>query len=158
MCKICPVSEKPTLSVCVWTVSGGHSMGGALAFHFGYRFCTDLAGVFALSAFLSEKSSVYGVSSFAFCSVILSFLYFPSVLWRCWLGSRKGIRPVKKLSGRVLAWLCVERGADLHIAQLMPLLLTVSCFSKIQIGCTFLVPAHLRRPGQRAVKEVCVFL
>ena len=31
----------------------------------------------------------------------------PSVLWRCWLGGRKGIRPVKKLSGRVLAWLSV---------------------------------------------------
>ena len=29
----------------------------------------------------------------------------PSVLWRCWLGGRKGIRPVKKLSGGVLAWL-----------------------------------------------------
>ena len=31
----------------------------------------------------------------------------PSVLWRCWLGGRKGIRPVKKLSGEVLTWLCV---------------------------------------------------
>ena len=31
----------------------------------------------------------------------------PSVLWCCWLGGRKGIRPVKKLSGRVLAWLSV---------------------------------------------------
>ena len=31
----------------------------------------------------------------------------PSVLWRCWLGSRKGIRPIKKLSGGVLAWLSV---------------------------------------------------
>jgi len=38
--------------------------------------------------------------------------------------------------------ICLERGADLHMAQLMPLPLTVSCFSKIQIGCTFLVPAH----------------
>jgi len=38
---------------------------------------------------------------------------------------------------------CLERGADLHTAQLMPLPLTVSCFSKIQIGLTFLVPAHL---------------
>ena len=36
----------------------------------------------------------------------------------------------------------LERGADLHIAQLMPLSLTVCCFSKIQIGFTFLVPAH----------------
>ena len=51
---------------------------------------------------------------------------------------------------------CLERGADLHMAQLMPLPLTVSCFSKIQIGFTFLVPAHLGSPGQRAVKWVCV--
>jgi len=51
---------------------------------------------------------------------------------------------------------CLERGADLHIAQLMPLPPTVSCFSKIQIGFTFLVPAHLSSPGQRAVKRVCV--
>ena len=44
----------------------------------------------------------------------------------------------------------------LHMAQLMPLPLTVSCFSKIQIGFTFLVPAYLVSPGQRAVKRVCV--
>ena len=50
---------------------------------------------------------------------------------------------------------CLERGADLHIAQLMPLPLTVSCFSKIHIGFTFLVPAHPGSPGQRAVKWVC---
>ena len=31
----------------------------------------------------------------------------PSVLWCCWLGGRKGIRPVKKQSGGVLAWLSV---------------------------------------------------
>ena len=52
--------------------------------------------------------------------------------------------------------ICQERGADLHMAQLMPLPLTVSCFSKIQIGFTFLVLAHLGSPGQRAVKRVCV--
>jgi len=52
--------------------------------------------------------------------------------------------------------LCLERGADLHLPQLMPLPLTVSCFSKIHIGFTFLVPAHLGGPGERAVKRVCV--
>ena len=52
--------------------------------------------------------------------------------------------------------ICLERGADLHTAQLMPLPLTVSCFSKIQIGFTFLVPAHMGSPGQRAIKRVCV--
>jgi len=41
----------------------------------------------------------------------------------------------------------LERGAALHMAKLMPLQLTVSCFSEIQIGFTFLVPVHLRSPG-----------
>ena len=50
--------------------------------------------------------------------------------------------------------ICLERGADLHMVQLMPLPLTVSCCSKIQIGFTFLVPAHPGSPGQRAVKRV----
>ena len=44
----------------------------------------------------------------------------------------------------------------LHMAQLMPLPLIVSCFSKIQIDFTCLVPAHPGSPGQRAVKRVCV--
>jgi len=44
--------------------------------------------------------------------------------------------------------ICLERGSDLHMAQLMPLLLTASCFSKIEIGFTFLVPAHLGGPGK----------
>ena len=51
---------------------------------------------------------------------------------------------------------CLERGAGLHMSQLMPLPLTVSYFCKIQIGFTFLVLAHLGSPGQRAVKRVCV--
>ena len=51
---------------------------------------------------------------------------------------------------------CLELGADLHMAQLMPLPLTVSCFSKIQIGFTFLVLADLGSPRKRAVKRVCV--
>jgi len=51
---------------------------------------------------------------------------------------------------------CLEPDADLHMAQRMPLPLTVSCFSKIQIDFTFLVPAHPGSPGKRAVKRVCV--
>ena len=54
--------------------------------------------------------------------------------------------------------ICLELGTDLHMAQLMPMLLTVSCFSKIQIGFTFLVPAHPGRPRQRVVKWVWVLL
>ena len=52
--------------------------------------------------------------------------------------------------------ICLERDADLHVGQLMSLPLTVSRFSKIQIGFTFLVPAHLGSPGQRATKRVYV--
>jgi len=52
--------------------------------------------------------------------------------------------------------ICLERDADLHMAQLMPLPLTVSSFSKIQIGIAFLVPAHPGSRGKRAVKRVCV--
>ena len=50
----------------------------------------------------------------------------------------------------------LERGADLHMAQLMPLPLAVSCSSKVQIGVTFLIPAHPGSLGKRAVKRVCV--
>jgi len=39
--------------------------------------------------------------------------------------------------------ICLEQGVDLHMAQLMPLPLTVSCFSKIQIAFTFLIPARV---------------
>jgi len=52
--------------------------------------------------------------------------------------------------------ICLERDADLHMAQLMPRPLTVSCLSKIQIGFTFLAPAYPGSPGKRAVKRVCV--
>ena len=62
------------------------------------------------------------------------------------VGWQEGHPACKKLSSGVA--ICLERGADLHMAQLMPLLLTVSCFSKIQIGFTFLVMAHLGSPGK----------
>ena len=84
------------------------------------------------------------------------------------VGRQEGHPACKKLSGGVLAWLSngsVVRcwhgylsGARCRLAcaQRMPLPLTVSCFSKIQIGFTFLVPAHLGSPGQRTVKRVRV--
>ena len=92
--------------------------------------------------------------------VLTSFTHthtnLPSDLWHCWLYGRKGIRPVKTERWGAGVVVCLEWNADLHMAQLMPLPLTVSCFSKIQTGFTFLVPAHLGSPGQRAVKRVCV--
>ena len=82
--------------------------------------------------------------------------FMPSVLWRCWLGDKKGIRPVKYWVWGAGMVVCLQQGADLHTAQLMPLPLTISCFSKIQIGFTFLLLAHPGSPGQKAVKHVCV--
>jgi len=52
--------------------------------------------------------------------------------------------------------ICLEQGVDLHMAQLMPLPLTVSCFDKIQIGFTFLAEANPGNPGKRGIKWACV--
>jgi len=91
--------------------------------------------------------------SFSWLSKIL-----PSVLWRCWLGDMKGIPPVKTEWWGAGVVICLERGADLHIlpSWCHCYSLTVSCLGKIQIGFTFLVPAHPGSPGKRAVKRVCV--
>jgi len=71
------------------------------------------------------------------------------------VGRREGLPACKKTewwgAGVVI---CMERGADMHMAELMPLPLTVSCLSKILIGFTFLVPAHSGSPGHMAVKRV----
>ena len=75
------------------------------------------------------------------------------------VGRQEGHPACKKLqwwgAGVVIR---LERDADLHMAQQMPLPPTVSCFSKIQIGFTFLVPAQLGSPRKRAVKPVCVYV
>ena len=70
--------------------------------------------------------------------------HLPSVLWCCCLGGRRGIRPVKNWVVRCLRGYLSGARCGLAYAQLMPLPLTVSCFSKIQIGFTFLVLAHYR--------------
>ena len=88
---------------------------------------------------------MYAFSAFAFCALTLL------------VGRQAGHPAWKKLewwgAGVVI---CLEQGADFHMAQLIPLPLTVSCFSKIQIGFTFLVPAHPGSPRKRAVKRVRV--
>jgi len=72
------------------------------------------------------------------------------------VGRQEGHPACKKRVMGAGVVICLERGADLHIAQLMPLPLTVSCFGKIQIGFTFRVLAHPGSPGKRAVKWVRV--
>ena len=88
----------------------------------------------------------------------LNHLIMPPVLWRCWLGGRKGIRTVKNwvvgcwcgyLSG---AWCWLAYGpADANATHCLLL-------QKIQIGFTFLVLADPGSPGLRAVKRLCVFV
>ena len=73
---------------------------------------------------------------------------------RLLLGRQEGHPACKKKVVGAGMVICLQRGADLHMAQLMPLPLTV--FSKIQIGFTFLVPVHPGSPGQVAVKRVSV--
>jgi len=72
------------------------------------------------------------------------------------VGQQEGLWPEKKEWWGTGMVICLEQDADLHMAQLMSLPLTVSCFSKIQIGFTFLAPAHPGSPGKRADKRVCV--
>ena len=86
----------------------------------------------------------------SYCCVVLQC--FDAVGWV----AGKGIRPIKTEQWGAGMVICLVQGADLHMAHLMPLPLTVSCFSKIQTGFTFLVPAHPSSPGQRAVKWVCM--
>jgi len=92
----------------------------------------------------------FNCSKFAFSAIAFSAL---TLL----VGRQEGHPACKKTewwgAGVVI---CLERCADLHMALLMPLPLTVSGFSKIQIGFTCPVPAHLDSPGQRAIKRVCV--
>jgi len=85
------------------------------------------------------------------CLITCGLQCFDAVGW--W---QEGHPTCKKLSGGCCIVICLARGAHLHMVQLMPLPLAVSCFSKIQIGFTFLVPGHPDSPGQSAVKRVCV--
>jgi len=66
------------------------------------------------------------------------------------------MRPVKNVVGAGMV-ICLKRCADLHMAQLMPLPLTGSWFSKIQIGFTFLVPAHLQTREKTPAPHHSVF-
>jgi len=80
-------------------------------------------------------------------SLNLNIILFAFSVLTLLVGWQEGIRPVKKTQ----RWgadvvICLERDADLHTAQLMPLPLTVSCFSKIQIGFTFLIAAYPGSP------------
>ena len=80
----------------------------------------------------------------------------PSVLLTLLVGLQEGHPACKKLSSGVLAWLSVWSEVQTCIWPSWCHCHSLSCFTKIQIGVTFLVPAHPGSPGKRAVKRVCV--
>jgi len=100
----------------------------------------------------NTDDSVYG---YCYCYQLhlIAAAFWPSVLWRCRLGGRKGIWPVKNWV--VGCWRGYLSGARCRLAY-GPADVTVSCFSKIQIGFAFLVPTHPGSPRKGAVKRVCV--
>ena len=112
----------------------------------------------AISTILSTDTNIMAWGQF---TKIFSFILYQYVnafsALTLLVGQQEGHPACKKTdwwgAGMVI---CLEQGADLHMPQLMPLPLTVSCFTKIQIGVTFLVPAHLGSPGKRDVERVCV--
>jgi len=77
---------------------------------------------------LSKHAKLYR-TQFGIFDCLWLLLIMPSVLWCCWLGSRKA--PVKNWV--VGCWHGLGRGADLHMAQLMPLPFTISCSSKFRL-------------------------
>jgi len=85
--------------------------------------------------------------------VLLNTYDMPSVPWRCWLGGRKGMRPIKKLSGGVLAWLSVwgevqiclwPSWCNCHSLSHAP----VNPDSFYQNGSAFLLLTYPRCPGK----------
>jgi len=91
-------------------------------------------------------------------SVIALVMVFTFSAMTLLVGRQEGHPACKKTEwwGAAGVAVCLERGADLHTAQLMPLPLTVSCVSKIQIGFAFLLPAHPGSPGRRDAERMCV--
>jgi len=79
-------------------------------------------------------------------------IFVPSVGWS--RGRASGLQKTKWWGAAMV--ICLERGADLHMAQLMPLPLTASCFSKIQMVLPFWYRLTRVVPRQRAGKWVYV--
>jgi len=78
-------------------------------------------------------SSIWSMNEILSLMCVFFVRLVPSVLWCCWMGGRKGIRPVKNWVVGCWHDICLKRGGDLRIAQLMQLPLTVSCSSKSRL-------------------------
>ena len=102
---------------------------------------------------------------FTKCHIKLTCLTVPICRWvmlvhfsalTLLVGRHEGHPACKKQSGGVLVWLSVWSKVQTCIWPSWCHYHSLSCFSKIQIGFTFLVPAHPGSPGKRAIKRVCV--
>ena len=93
--------------------------------------------------------SYYGIFYALVLVIIKTSVAFSALTLLVW--RQEGHPACKKQRWGTGMVVCLEWGADLHMAQLMPLPLTVSCSSKIQMGFTFLVPAYPGSPGKEAV-------
>ena len=116
---------------------------------------------FVLFASCLPCTTLYSALTCLQCFVMPSVLCHAFSALTLLVGQQEGHPACKNLSGGVLAWLSVWSEVQTCMSLMMPLPLTVSCSSKIQIGFTFLVPAHLDSPGQRAIKwmyVLCIIL
>ena len=149
ICAVCVVCRKLQNMVrkwCVWTLSSRHLKAplGVCHMHilfYSFSYYTLSQKIYVtLPLFfvkLIQKRTDFSDFWHRNPKTFHSFsrlVHMPSVLWRCWLGSRKGVWSVKTEWWGVGVVVCLERDADLHMAQLIPLPLTFSCLSKIQIG------------------------
>ena len=117
------------------------------------QFCQCLPNINVRTAMKHTRGSFNKFRDYSHNNTTVNYtISVLSVLWRCWLNGRKGIRPVKTSWWDAGVVICQERGADLYMAQLMPLPLTISCSRKSRLVLPswfhFLVPAHPGSPGQ----------
>ena len=83
-----------------WVVLGKRTLKGLLWFSYFYGFLCWLKpqsayGISISVLYCMTVSKLYTFSRFLVSALNAFSAFMPSVQWRCWLGSRKGIRPVK---------------------------------------------------------------
>ena len=114
--------------MCIW------QLFTVVCMHMWSVLTVVFVGLLLALVFLSLGLCFFCIAYFVF---IAFWVEVPSVLWRCWLGGRKGIRPVKNEWWGAGMVICLGRGADLHMSQLMPLPLTISCSTKSRLVLPF---------------------
>ena len=120
--------------VTMWTIGSGSVLWTVVAWwklhRAGSVFSRSMSVLYLTKAHQQCKISATSMNKPG--TLQSSIMPAPSVLWCCCLGGRKGIQPVKNW---VVGCWCgyLGWGADLHVAQLMPLPLTISCSCKSRL-------------------------